>query len=361
MNSAKMRLGIVGATGAVGREALDILAARGWPASRLRLFASARSAGTGLGYCGEAVEVEELTESAFDDLDAAIFSAGGSISKQFAPVAVSRGCFVIDNSSAFRMDPDVPLVIPEVNGDELERVNRPCVIANPNCSTIIALVAVTPFHRAVGVVRMVISTYQAASGAGAAAMAELEQQARDFAAGREFDTTIFRRPYLFNLFSHNTPIGEDGLNEEERKMVRETRKMWRDDAVRITATCIRVPVLRTHCESINLTFRGPLSESEAREILAGAPGVQIVDDRAANQFPEPRLASGGDDVLVGRIRADASQPEGKGLDLFVAGDQLRKGAALNAVQILEALIARSAAPRPSLVPSRADSRCRTSR
>ena len=264
MDHSEIQLGIVGATGAVGREALAILAERGWPASRLRLFASARSAGMRLDHAGDSIEVEELSEAVFDNLDAAIFSAGGSISKEFAPIAAARGCFVIDNSSAFRMDPDVPLIVPEVNGDELDRIDSPCIIANPNCSTIIALMAATPLHREARVTRMVISTYQAASGAGAAAMAELEQQAHDFAAGRPLDTSIFRRPYLFNLFSHDTPIGEDGYNEEERKMLRETRKMWRDDSVGITATCVRVPVLRTHCESINLTFEREMSEGRAR-------------------------------------------------------------------------------------------------
>lgn len=331
-------LAIVGATGAVGVECLSILAERGHPRSHLRLFASPRSAGKRLAYMGGEIDVETLAPGCFEGIDLAIFSAGKSISIEWGPRAVAEGCFVVDNSSAFRMDPHTPLIVPEINGDELARLNRPALIANPNCSTIIALMAATPLHRAVGVKRMVISTYQAASGAGAAAMAELEQQARDWAAGRPLAAPIFGRQYLFNLFSHNSKMHPNGSNEEELKMLHETRKIWRDDRVRITATCIRVPVLRAHSESINLTFEKPLSEDQAREILRAAPGVTIVDDRANNRFPEPIHASGQDDVLVGRIRADQSQDPGMGLDLFVCGDQLRKGAALNAVQIAERLI-----------------------
>lgn len=351
-------LAIAGATGAVGREVLAILADRAFPAGRLRLLASARSAGSSIPYRGESLIVKELTERAFEGVDIAIFSAGGSISRQFTPIAARAGVVVIDNSSAFRMDKDVPLIVPEINGDTLDKstsqqINKSTggatpfrgIIANPNCSTIIALMAVTPLHRAEGsggIERMVVSTYQAASGGGAAMMAELEQQARDYAAGRPFTQDVLGRQYLFNLFSHNSKIGPEGYNEEEMKLVRETRKIWscegRDDAPRITATCVRVPVLRAHCEAINITFRGSMTEAQAREILAHAPGVRIIDDREANRFPEPLDASGQDDVLVGRIRADISQAPGKGLDLFIAGDQLRKGAALNAVQIAEQLV-----------------------
>jgi aspartate-semialdehyde dehydrogenase len=289
-------------------------------------------------FAGKSLAVEELTAERFDGVDLALFSAGGEISRAFAPLAVESGAVVIDNSSAFRMDADVPLVVPEINGAVLDDLAGPGIIANPNCSTIIALMAVTPLHRAAGVERMVVSTYQAASGAGAAWMAELEQQAHDFAAGRTLTTAVTGRPYLFNCFSHDSAIGPDGYNKEEAKLLHETRKIWDDDDVRITATCVRVPVLRAHCESINITFRGELSEAEAREALIHAPGVRIVDDREANRFPEPIDATGTDDVLVGRIRADMSQPSGKGLDLFVAGDQLRKGAALNAIQIAERIM-----------------------
>ncbi len=328
-------IALVGATGAVGREALALLAARGTPCRELRLLASARSAGSRIEFRGESLPVEELTESSFGGIDLALFSAGGSISRRFAPRAVEAGATVIDNSSAFRMESGVPLVVPEINGAVLADWPGRGIIANPNCSTIIALMAVTPLHRAAGIERMVISTYQSASGAGAAAMAELEQQAREFVEGRPFTTNVIDRPYLFNVFSHNSPIGEDGANEEERKLVRETHKIWNDDSPRITATCVRVPVLRAHCESINLTFREKLTEADARAILTAAPGLRLVDDRANNRFPEPVHATGVDEILVGRIRSDTSQPEGRGLNLFVAGDQLRKGAALNAIQIAE--------------------------
>jgi len=335
-------IAIVGATGAVGRELLAILArpSANRPHQSLRLFASSRSAGTRLPFGEGELEVRELNEDAFDGCDLALFSAGASISRAFAPVAVQRGCTVIDNSSAFRLHDDVPLVIPEINEDVLDDLDGPGIIAVPNCSTIIALMAVTPLYDAVGIERMVISTYQAISGAGAAAMHELEQQARDWAAGQPLQTPIFGRPCLFNLFSHNSAMGADGYNLEETKMVNETHKIWGDDSVGITATCIRVPVLRAHSESINLTLRKPLGEEEAREILSSAPGVRVTDNRAANTFPEPLDASGIDDVLVGRIRADFSQPPGMGLNLFVSGDQLRKGAALNAVQIAECVLAR---------------------
>jgi aspartate-semialdehyde dehydrogenase len=290
-----------------------------------------------MSFRGKDLTVAALGPASFDGVDLAFFSAGGGTSLEYGPIAVERGCTVIDNSSAFRMDEGVPLVVPEVNGDVLEGFTAPGIIANPNCSTIIALVAVTPLHRAVGIERMVVSTYQAASGAGAAVMEELEQQARDHVAGAPYTTETIGRQYVFNLFSHDSEIGPDGYNLEERKLVRETHKIWNDDDTAITATCVRVPVLRAHCESINLTFREPLPEARVRALLADAPGVAIVDDRAANRFPEPIHAAGGDDVLVGRIRADTSQAPGRGVDLFVAGDQLRKGAALNAVQIGERL------------------------
>ncbi len=334
-------IAVVGATGAVGREMIALLAERDFPLSSLRLFASPRSAGSTIPFRGDALPVEVMAEGALRGVDIALFSAGSSVSKAFAPAAVREGTTIIDNASAFRMDPAVPLVVPEVNGDALDAVvarGEPALIANPNCSTIIALMAVTPLHRAVGVARMVVSTYQAVSGAGAAAMEDLEKQARDWAAGRTVDGAFFGRQTLFNVFSHNSAVGADGYNEEETKLLRETHRIWNDDTVRVTATCVRVPVLRAHCEAINLTFKSPLSEADARRLLLAAPGVTIVDDRANNRFPEPLDATGVDDVLVGRIRADRSQEPGMGLDLFVAGDQIRKGAALNAVQIAERLV-----------------------
>lgn len=333
-------LAIVGATGMVGRELLAILAEREHPAERLKLLASARSAGSRLAYQGSSLLVEELTASSFAGIEIAMFAAGSEVSRNFASIATAAGATVIDNSSVFRMDDGVPLVVPEINGDSLENFSLPGIISNPNCSTIIALMAVAPLHRVASIRRMVVSTYQAASGGGAAMMNELERQAFDYVESKPLTKSITGRQYLFNLFSHDSPIDESGYNAEEMKLIRETHKILGDASIAITATCVRVPVLRAHSESINLTFAKPLSVDEAREILCAAPGVKVVDDREASRFPEPIDATGGDDVLVGRIRADISQPPGQGLDLFVCGDQLRKGAALNAIQIAECIAAR---------------------
>jgi len=276
----------------------------------------------------------------FNDVDIALFSAGGSISKKYAPIASECGCTVVDNSSAFRMTEGVPLVIPEVNPDAMAgmKFGKGGIIANPNCSTIIALMAVTPLHAAAGVKRMVVSTYQAASGAGQAAMEELELQTREALDGKPVTTNIFPFQYAFNLFSHNSPMTDNGYNEEEMKMVKETRKIWKTNDVSITATCIRVPVMRAHAESINLELEKELSEEAALAALAAAPGVSVINDRENNRFPTPLDASNKDDVYVGRVRRDISRADGKGLDLFVCGDQIKKGAALNAVQIAELLL-----------------------
>eukprot|EP00045_Choanoeca_perplexa_P015682 m.200372 g.200372 ORF g.200372 m.200372 type:complete len:372 (-) comp17052_c1_seq3:2989-4104(-) len=328
---------IAGVTGAVGQEFLACMDKRGFPFNNLKLLASARSAGKEITFKGQTYVVEELTEDSFDDVDIALFSAGGSQSLKYAPAAVKSGAVVIDNSSAYRMDPDVPLVVPEVNPHAAHQHNG--IIANPNCSTIIMAVALYPLHEAVGVTRASIATYQAASGAGAAAMEELEQQARDWVENKPLTQDIFGRQYVWNLFSHNSDVdSKTGYNEEELKMIRETNKIFEDETIKITATCIRVPVLRAHCEAINMTFKGELSEQQAYDILSKAPGVTILDEREANRFPEPLDASGIDNVLVGRIRADVSQEPNKGLEMFVAGDQLLKGAALNAVQIAELLV-----------------------
>ncbi len=336
---------IVGATGAVGREMLAILEQRAFPLKSLRLFASPRSRGMRIPFRGCEVVVEDLANGAVPEgIDLALFSAGKGTSKEWAPKFREAGALVVDNSSAFRADPACPLVVPEVNPDALDAVRAPAIIANPNCSTIIALVAVTPLHRAIGIERMVVATYQAASGAGAAAMAELESQARAFAAGAAMDTSIFGRQYLFNVFSHNSAVGADGFNEEERKLLTETRRMWQSDAVRVSATCVRVPTLRAHAEAIHLEFARATSEQEIRALLGRAAGVTIIDDRATNRFPEPLAAAGGDDVLVGRIRMDPSVPAERGAALFVCGDQIRKGAALNAIQIAERFM-------PSATPS----------
>jgi len=333
---------IAGITGAVGQEFLRVLKERDFPYSSMKMLASARSAGSKVDFDGETYIVEELTDSSFDGQDIALFSAGGSISKKFAPIAVEKGCHVVDNSSAFRMTEGVPLVIPEVNPEAMSHLKiggKAGIVANPNCSTIIALMAVTPIHRAVGVERMVVSTYQAASGAGALAMKELETQTRELVNDGEVKTMeIFKWQYAFNLFSHNAPMTENGYNEEEMKMVKETRKIWNFNDVNITATCIRVPVMRAHAESINLTLKNPLDEKQAKDILSKAEGVSLIDDRANNRFPTPLDASDQDDVYVGRIRQDISQSGNKGLDIFVCGDQIKKGAALNAVQCAELLL-----------------------
>lgn len=335
--SATGPFAVVGATGAVGQEFLRILQESGVPLDGLRLFASPRSSGKTVQVGTRDVGIEPLHEGCFRGVQMVFFSAGKGVSREWAPRAVRDGAWAIDNSSAFRMDAAVPLVIPEVNGDVLDTCRTPCIVAVPNCSTIVALVATTPLHREARVRRMVVSTYQAVSGAGAAAMRELEQQARAYAAGQPLDMSVFGRQCLFNCFSHNSAVGAEGYNEEEAKLLHESRRIWNDPQLRVTATCVRVPVLRAHCESIALEFERPLSELRARELLADAAGVEIVDDRIGNRFPEPLSAAGRDPVLVGRIRADWSLDAGCGLQLFVAGDQIRIGAALTGWRIAERL------------------------
>jgi aspartate-semialdehyde dehydrogenase len=327
---------IVGATGAVGVELIRCLEQRRLPLSELRLFASARSAGKTLPYRGQQLTVRKLEEDSFRGVDVALFSAGGSTSKRFAPLAVEQGAVVIDNSSAFRMDPGVPLVVPEIN-PEAARGHRG-IIANPNCSTIIAITPLWPVHRRNRILRMIISTYQAASGGGAAAMEELRESTRAYLDGRPYENRVLPHPYAFNLFSHNSRIDpESGYNEEETKVIRETRKIFGDDSIRIAATCVRVPVLRAHSIAINFECERPIDPEQVRDIVQTAPGVKLVDDPEANYFPMPKDASGQDPILVGRIRRDVSDPSGRSIALFVAGDQLLKGAALNAVQIAELL------------------------
>lgn len=334
---SRLSVAIVGATGAVGRELLLCLARRRFPLSRLRLFASARSAGRRLPFAGEELAVETLDDNSFDGIDIGLFSAGSATARRFAPAARRHGTVVIDNSSAFRMDAAVPLVIPEVN-PEAALVHEG-VIANPNCVAIIAMTPLWPIHRANRIRRIVLASYQAASGAGAAAVAELKEATRAHLAGREHRNRVLRHPYAFNLFSHDTPIDPGTLcNEEETKVVAETRKIFGDPALRIGATCVRVPVLRAHAAALTIECEQPISPSEVRALLASAPGVRLVDDAARNYFPMPMDASGQDDILVGRIRQDGSDPTGRSIAMFVAGDQLLKGAALNAVQIAELLL-----------------------
>jgi aspartate-semialdehyde dehydrogenase len=330
------RLAVVGATGAVGQEILRTLERRQFPVASLKALASARSVGKGVAFAGHSIPVEELNEAAFEGVDYALFSAGASRSREFAPACQKAGAVMIDNSSAFRMRPDVPLVVPEINAGDLAKHQG--IIAVPNCSAIILGVPLWPLHQAAHIERIIVSTYQSASGAGAQAMEELERQVRAFAAGQPLERSVFPHQIAFNVFSHNTSIGENGYNEEENKVIEETRKIFHEPSLPIVATCVRVPVLRAHSESIVIETRKPLSPEEARAILANAPGVRIVDDAANNHFPMPLEASGQHDVLVGRIRRDLSHP--RGLALFVAGDQLLKGAAWNAVQILETLVGR---------------------
>jgi aspartate-semialdehyde dehydrogenase len=329
-------LAVAGVTGAVGQEFLAILEERDFPFDSLKMLASSRSAGKKIEFKGKTYTVEEMTKNSFKGVDIALFSAGAPRSKEFAPAAAKSGAVVVDNSSAFRMDPNVPLVIPEINPQKI--YEHKGIIANPNCSTIIAIVPVWPLHRANPVKRMVVSTYQAASGAGYQAMLELENQTREILEGKPPTMKVFPYQIAFNLFSHNSQLGPDGYNLEETKMVLETQKIFDCPEIAITATCIRVAVLRTHCESINLEFTDPITDKEVRVLLSTAPGVTVMDDREHNRFPMPIDATGKDDVYVGRIRQDDSIPDNRGINLWVVGDQLRKGAALNAVQIAEKLL-----------------------
>ena len=335
--SRKYNVAILGATGAVGTEILTLLEERNFPLGNLKVLASERSAGKSIRFAGKDLTIEAVSESSFDDIDIVLASAGGSISKQWLPIATKAGAVSIDNSSAFRMHPDVPLIVPEVNPEAVS--THKGIIANPNCTTILLAVAIYPLHQVQPIKRIVAATYQSASGAGARAMEEVKIQSQAILNGEPALSEILPYPLAFNLFPHNSPMTENNYCEEEMKMVNETRKIFADQNIRITATCIRVPVLRAHSEAINLEFDRPFSPDKAREILAKASGVQLVEDFSKNYFPMPIDASGKDDVLVGRIRQDISHPNG--LELWLCGDQIRKGAALNAVQIAELLIANS--------------------
>ncbi|HLL88404.1 MAG TPA: aspartate-semialdehyde dehydrogenase, partial [Tepidisphaeraceae bacterium] len=309
-----VNVAVVGVTGAVGQEFLNVLAERDFPIRNLKLLASARSAGKTVEFKGEAYKVDELTHDSFRDVQVALFSAGGSISKEYAASAVKAGAVVVDNSSAFRMKDGIPLVVPEVNPDAIAK--HVGIIANPNCSTIIMNVPIWPLHKVNRVKRLIVSTYQAVSGAGAWGLYELDAQMKQYAAGQPIVKEKFPHQIVNNLFSHNTAIAVNGYNEEENKMVNETRKIFGDPRIMVSATCIRIPIPRAHCESINLEFQQPITPDEVRTILSKAPGVRIVDDREANHFPMPLEASGQDLVLVGRIRQDLSRDDGRGIELF---------------------------------------------
>ncbi|UIE37390.1 aspartate-semialdehyde dehydrogenase [Leptodesmis sichuanensis] len=328
------RVAILGATGAVGTELLDLLEQRRFPVSDLKLLASPRSAGQRLQFKGESIPVEVVDDRSFAGVDLVLASAGASTSRVWAPKAVEAGAVVVDNSSAFRMDPAIPLIVPEVNPEAA--ATHQGIIANPNCTTILMAVAVFPLHQVQPIKRIVAATYQSASGAGARAMEEVKIQSQAILQGQSPQTEIFPYPLAFNLFPHNSKLNEQGYCEEEMKIVNETRKIFGAPDLRVTATCVRVPVLRAHSEAINLEFERPFSVEQARQILSQAPGVKLVEDWSANYFPMPIEASGKDEVLVGRIRQDISHPAA--LDLWLCGDQIRKGAALNAIQIAELLV-----------------------
>ena len=332
---------IAGATGAVGQEFLQILEARAFPLASLRVLASARSAGRKMVFRGRELVVEDLEQASFTGVDVAFFSAG-SERKAHALRARDEGALVIDNSSAFRMDPDVPLVVPQVNGHTASTQTR--LIANPNCSTIILLMALAPLEAKAPIRRIVVSTYQAVSGSGVAAVRELSAQAEAERQGEPLVAEVYPNPIHANVIPFVASFGEGDVTTEEWKMVRETRRILERPDLPVSATCVRVPVMRAHAESVNVEFTQDLSPEEARASLAAAPGVRVVDDPDQLRFPTPRDADGGDDVLVGRIRRDPAHPNT--LDLWVTGDQLRKGAALNAVEIAEHVFGLGAAAQP---------------
>jgi aspartate-semialdehyde dehydrogenase len=327
---------VVGATGAVGGTMLRVLEERGFPVTELRPLASARSEGTELDYLGRPRVVRRLSEDAFEGIQIALFSAGATRSRQFAPAAVESGAVVIDNSSAFRMEPGVPLVVPEVNEDALR--GHSGIVANPNCVAAPLVVALKPIADAVGLERVVVSSYQSVSGTGAAAVTELREQTAGFLAGEEPEPSVYPHPIAFNVLPHIGDFGDDGYSGEEQKVADETRKMLGLPELRVSATCVRVPVLYAHSQAVHVETSDELTADDARDLLMAAPGVALVDDPAASRYPLPRDAAGRDDVLVGRIRDDVSHP--RGLALWVVSDNLRKGAATNAVQIAESLVMR---------------------
>ena len=330
------RVAVVGATGAVGGTMLRVLEERGFPVTELRPLASVRSTGRQLDYLGKPIHVETLTEDAFEGIDIALFSAGGDRSRTFAPAAVEAGAVVIDNSSAFRMDPAVPLVVPEVNEADLE--GHSGIIANPNCVAAPLVVALKPIADAVGLERVIVSSYQSVSGTGTAAIEELLAETRGNLEGSEPEPSVYPHPIAFNVLPHIDVFDESGYTGEERKVAAETRKMLGLPDLPVTATCVRVPVVQAHSESINIETTDKIDADAVRELLVGAPGVVLVDDPKRNGYPLPRDAAGRDEVFVGRIRDDVSHP--RGIAMWLVSDNLRKGAATNAVQIAESLVMR---------------------
>ena len=327
-------MAVLGASGAVGQELLQLLQERNFPVAELRLLASARSAGQVCQWNGQSITVQEVCESSFQGVDLVLASAGGSVSRQWREAIVAAGAVMVDNSSAFRMEEGVPLVVPEVNPQAA--VAHKGVIANPNCTTIILTLALAPLAARRPMHRVVVSTYQSASGAGARAMEELKDLSRVVLDGGAPKSEVLPHSLAFNLFLHNSPLQSNSYCEEEMKMVHETRKIMGLPQLRFTATCVRVPVLRAHSEAVNVEFTEPFPVTEARELLAAAPGVELLEDPASNRFPMPTDVTGRDPVVVGRIRQDIS--EEKALEFWLCGDQIRKGAALNAIQIAELLL-----------------------
>ena len=328
-------IAVVGATGAVGNEMIATLEQRKFPVRGLKLLASDRSLGVRLPYKGEEIPVEVLDENSFKGVQIGLFSAGGSISQKFAPIAAESGCVVVDNTSAWRMDPDVPLVVPEVNAHAIAQYKKRGIIANPNCSTIQMVVVLKPLHDAAKIKRVVVSTYQAVSGTGKKAIYELETQVRALFNNQEIEKKVYPHQIAFNCLPHIDAFLENGYTKEEMKMVNETKKIMEDAGIAVTATTVRVPVFYGHSESVNIEFERELTPDAARKLLGKAPGVKVVDDPNKNQYPLAIYAAGKDDTFVGRIRKDESVKYG--LNMWIVSDNIRKGAALNAVQIAEIL------------------------
>ena len=335
MSEKQFHIAVAGATGAVGNQMIACLEERKFPVKSVKFLASSRSVGKKLYFRKEPVSVEELTEKSFKGMDIALFSAGGSTSEKYAPLAAESGCIVIDNSSAWRMDPLVPLVVPEVNAHAIAGYTRKGIIANPNCSTIQMVVALNPIHRKFGIKRIVVSTYQAVSGTGQKAIVELNHQTQAVINDQPVDKTVYPHRIAFNCLPHIYVFLDNGYTKEEMKMVHETRKILEDDSIGITATTVRVPVFYGHSESVNIETRLPVTPEEVRDILSRAPGVKIVDDVKTNTYPMPIDAVGQDLTFVGRIRKDESTSNA--INMWIVADNIRKGAATNAVQIAEIL------------------------
>ncbi len=335
MSQKQFNVAIAGATGAVGELMIQVLEERNFPVGEMRFLASSRSAGKVLKWKGNDLAIQEMTRDSFKGIDIALFSAGGGRSKEFAPAAVDAGAVVVDNSSAFRMEDDVPLVVPEVNPEDIGLYTKRGIIANPNCTTIIMIVALKPLYNYSRVKRVVLSSYQSSSGAGAQAMAELIRQTKDWSAGKPLEVSAFQHQLLFNVIPHIDSFSENGYTKEEMKMHNETRKMLHDDQIQVSATCVRVPVLSAHSEAVTIETERAITAEKARELFNAAPGVEVLDDPASNTYPMPLFVAGQDTCYVGRIRKDYSADNA--LSFWVVGDQLRKGAATNAIQIAEIL------------------------